>query len=442
MGCLLLLLSWGCEKNDPSPNVVLVVMDTLRADHLSQYGYPQATSPGLDELTKVATRYTNAYAPSSWTVPSAASIHTGLHPKNHGAIGMGDVLKLEHDTLAELLQAKGWSTGGFSFNLHIARSTHFDQGFDHFDDFTGSVLAYPNIHHMRDSVRKWLGNQPSDQPVFMYLHPMNTHGPYRVADKYNNNLLGRAPTRDFDYHGQPNNGILVGQLEKRALVTPKHLTSLNEQYDTALRYSTDIIGEIIATLKKEGRWDNTVFVFTSDHGEELFDHQGFSHGYSLYEEVIRVPLFVKAPHQSSAQVETLPVQITDLFPTILNLAKISPPKGLDGVHLGKHPEGAKRTLYFHVAGWSKRAVAHGALQSGRKYIYVKKNYEGLRNTSFLFDLSKDPSEQRNLLDPNADAANLPLAQSLDKFFSSKIERPPNVSHELDQEALRALGYLD
>lgn len=444
VGFFCLLASCQKKSTPPTPpapsNVVVVVIDTLRRDHLTQYGYPRATSPALSGLDRESTRYERAYAPSSWTLPSTASIHTGLHPRTHGAITMGDVLESGHDRLAEILRAGGWSTVGLSANVHIGEKTGFARGFDEFRGHDGTALAYPDVQRLRDDALRWLSERDGSRPFFMYLHPMNVHGPYRVPAHARQSLLGRAPTRDFNYRRQPNNAILNGKLTDRELVTEPFLVSLSEQYDTAIRYTTDVIGEVFDRLRADGLWDNSWVVVTSDHGEELFDHGGFSHGYSLYEEVVRVPLWVKRPGQKQGSSEQRLTSLTDIFPTIVEGVGLEHDR-VDGINLSRAVPGSRK-LYFHVAGWEVRAVGSAIRSGDLKLISMERNYEGLRDARLLFDLGRDSGEKMNLAGGGTEhPAAKTLTGELGGYFREISSSTVNVEDELNREALEALGYI-
>ena len=238
---------------DGGPDVVLIVLDTLRADHLSQAGYPLETSPGLDKLAERSVRFENAWAPSPWTVPSTTSILTGQHPLRHQLRKPGDSLSADHNTLAERVRSAGWHTLAWSYNVSIAPRLGHDQGFDQFTRNTGKVLGYPHAGRMTQAAIDWVG-APHKEPSFLYLQPMNCHGPYRVPKSARKNLLGRPPDGHFVYYAGPMHRILKGSmLSARDRVDERYLTSLREQYDTAIRYETDQIGLLIDAMDEAGR---------------------------------------------------------------------------------------------------------------------------------------------------------------------------------------------
>jgi arylsulfatase A-like enzyme len=456
--CVLLAASVfgvGCDsRSTENASVVLIVIDTLRPDHLSQYGYRLDTSPALADFASHATRFTNAYAPAPWTLPSMASLMTGVAPLRHRALELGDSLNLELSTIAEKLQQRGYRTAGFSANLQISAVAHFNQGFDHFVDHSGKVLKYPDISQLMRGADQWFKGAEVPGPFFLYLHPMNCHGPYRVPERFNAELLGREPRVGFHYWGDVMTQVLKKKsIKGRRKVDANLLTSLTELYDTSIRYSTDRIGDLFGYLKARDLYEESLIIITSDHGEELFDHDGFSHGYTLYEEVLGVPLFVKLPGQKTSRVVDTTVSLLDLYPTILEVTGVEAALDLDGrslfslmsgKSLRKDGFGEPRDLFFHL-GWRSRGSAMAIKRGKYKFIAVGDSYDGLVNAELLFDLESDPEEVRDL-----SAANPKLSRSHRQavnrkrkaYIDSQYADPENIKEQLNLEALQALGYVE
>jgi arylsulfatase A-like enzyme len=431
--------------------VVLVVIDTLRPDHLNHYGYGRPTAVGFDAFAADATRFAEAFSPSSWTAPSAASLHTGLLPRRHHLDEYGAGLNAEVVTLAETLQAAGWHTVGHSFNHHVSRKTGFAQGFVDFDDFLGGSQAYPDVSVMAERVARWLDAAPPT-PFLLYLHPMNTHGPYRVPPKDAAALLGHAPSGEFTYYGALMRDIVKGgRVVRRSEVTPAYLQSLRDKYDTAIRYTTDQLGRVFAMLREAGLYDQSLIIVTADHGEELFDHGGFSHGYSLHRELLHVPLYVKLPGQREASAVRARVSLVDVVPTVLDVLGLPRPAAADGVSLrpllpGAAPAAAPwpdRAL-LHEVDWGGRCVARAIVSGAHKLIELDSNYEGRRDEVLLFDVERDPGERTNLAEARPDVVGRlrgELAGAIAQAEATAIGSTRIVVDELDQARLRALGYL-
>ena len=445
------LLGAGCAADAPddSRNVVLIVVDTLRADNLTHYGYSRATSSGLADFAAHSTLFSQAYATSSWTQPSVASLFTGILPSSHRVLIQGRVLSPDFETLAERLSRAGWSSSAFSGNLFIGSRTGSDQGFENFVGHDGDVLAYPDVADMLDSVDSWLVHpERAMPPLFLYFQPMNSHGPYTVPEERRDDLLGYEPDTNFRYRGEIMQSIVRdGNLEARARVTPEILQSLTDQYDTAVRYSLDSVGELLNLLKARNLYDDSLIIVTSDHGEELFDHGGFSHAYSLYEEVVRVPLWIKLPGQTRASQIDHPVSLLDIYPTVLDLFDLEASQDLHGTSLlpllGKDTSsapGSSRPILFETR-WQNRAVAAGIRLGPYKLIDIRTDYEGRQDTQLLFNLENDPEELENLAAHQPEILEsmvLELIRRIRPQASSEV--PARV--EFDPQALEALGYLD
>ncbi len=451
--CLLLagLLSLACggERPPTPPNVIVIVVDTLRADHLSHYGYTRETSPGLAEFAARATRFTRAYSTSSWTQPSIASLFTGLLPASHNVVVRGAVVSAELETVAERLAQSGWQTAAFSGNMLVGKLTGYDQGFGHFIAHEGNTLAYPDLSQIHATAERWLDDRAdSPEPFFLYLQPMNCHGPYNVPAERQTDLLGYEPSREFEYRGEIMQSVVTGaDLSAREQVTPELLQSLTDQYDTAIRYSLDTVGQLLQSLHSRELYDDSLIILTSDHGEELFDRGGFSHGYSLYEEVVRVPLWVKLPGQTRSVVVEHPVSLVDIYPTILDVLSLEIPAELHGISLlpllDSDPAttpSSFRPILFETR-WRDRAVAAAIRMGPYKMIDLRSNYEGRGNLQMLFDLENDPDELEDIAALHPEIVE-PMVIELLRVLTAG-ENPNEVETvDLDPKALEALGYLD
>jgi len=440
----------ACGRHEVErPNVVIVVIDTLRVDHVSHFGYERDTAAGLDRLAGQSTRFSACYAPTSWTTPSTATIFTGMSPIRHGARAKGDKLSDEVVTFAELLGAHGWNTVGYSFNHNVSAKNGFDQGFDLFDCFLGGANDYPDISEMVERTSTWLESRPQE-PFLLYLHPMNVHGPYKFPKAHRSTLLGHPPGREFRYHGEVMKAVVTGKdLSRRDDATSTYLRSLRDKYDTAIRYTTDQLGQLFSLLEEKGLWENSLVIVTADHGEELFDHGGFSHGYSLFEEVLRVPLYIKLPSQQEGRSSDARVSIMDIVPTLADLLKLEVKPGqFDGrslalqLHAGS-AGGDTRDLLF-TQDWPGRCVARAFVQGTHKLIEVRTNYEGLKNVIRLYDLEQDPMERNDLsesLRSEARRLGLEMRDRMLLLEARAVSGTENVLDEMDQERLKALGYL-
>lgn len=436
---------WVEER--PPPLVLLVVFDALRADHLSQYGYPLDTSPGLDPVAESGAVFLRHYAPTSYTTASTASLFTGQSPLRHGARVQGARLAPELRTLPEVLRARGYATRGVSFNPVVSDATGFTQGFDDFvEREPGSPFnLYPDIERGLEVIRGWI--DAADGPLFVYFQPMNTHGPYRVPREAQDVLLGRPPRSDFRYYGQPMAGILAGDVARREEVTAGYVRSAVERYDTAIRYATDALGALLDELRAAGRFDEALVVVTADHGDEFFEHGGFSHGYTLHEEVLRVPLLVKLPHQREARRIGERVALTDVFATIADAVGADAGPAVDSRSLVPliRGEGEVRDPdpLPLLVDFAPRLRASGLLHAQHKLVSIEERYDGTRKTVRLYDLEADPGERRDLAAarPERTRELQEMLSGIARRLEAEAEVPTaSVAEDLDRERLRALGY--
>lgn len=327
------------EKSAPRPNVLLIVIDTLRADHLGTYGYGRDTSPRIDQLANEGTVYENAIASASWTLPSHASMFTGLFPKDHGTHAENFSLDARFDTLAERLRKDGYRTGGFSNNVWTNDTSGLKQGFEEFQElFQQQDMRQEGISKddpetdmggqlTNRSVLQWLDGLPEDdRPYFVFINYFEPHLPYR-------------PTRPFDQHFVPE-GVRPHNLQRlRSFyspreygyilrlpfmeVKPRELEILTSLYDAEIAYTDWVFGQLVDGLRERGVLDETLVVVTSDHGEHLGENHMLSHKLSVYDPLLRVPLVLWNPGllPEPRRIQA-PVQNHDLFGTVLELAGV------------------------------------------------------------------------------------------------------------------------
>ncbi len=437
----------------PSP-VILIVIDALRADRLGQYGYDLDTSPGLNDLASHSTMFSHCYTNAPWTRPAMATLFTGLHPIRH-SVTRQTSLSDNAVTLAESLKLAGMNTVGISLNPNVSKRTGMNQGFDLFEEMFGSSMAaYLNVKEMRRLARMWYRGKSKDS-YFLFMLPMNVHGPYKVPRSKREVLLGRKPTRGFSYRKTAMKNVMLSgnAAEARTRVTPKQIRSLQEKYDTAVRYTTDQLGTFFEYLKSKGYYKEALIIVTSDHGEELFEHGGFSHGFTLYNELLHVPLFVKLPFQTQANVVDEQVVLADIYPTIMDLLDLEVPQAIDGESFAHLLEDEAReelsspsnrgTEVFSVA-WPGRCVAQAVIERPWKLIKISSNYEGLENETFLFNVETDPGETENLAGQYPDLVKY-LSKKIEKDVASFVGRGTYaknlvIDSEM-KEQLKALGYI-
>jgi arylsulfatase A-like enzyme len=416
---LALLAAAGCAEPERPPNVLLIVLDSLRADHVDHLGYERPTAVALDGFRDQSALFTDAYAAAPWAAASIASLFTGRLPPDHGLVRPGGALDERNLTLAEVLQRHGYATAALVQQPTISRQAGFAQGFAEFSSPVESATLAPDVSELLPWMRNWLAGSPQ-QPFFVYLHADNTQGPYRVPPEHAADLLGRPPSRALTYRIAQSRGML----RTAGHASAAQVEAVVEQYDSAVRYSLDQIGELLAMLERSGFYDRALIVLTSSNGEELFERGLLGHGTSLHRESVHVPLYVRPPGGVAGHLVAGPVSLVDVAATILELVGL-PPGELGGrgrslaaaVRGGPPPEPRPVFLHTAYAGWGVRR----ALVDGRY-----KLEESLRGGRIverrLFDLSVDPQERDDRFAQGAEVADA-LTRTLADAFAAPLPAP-------------------
>jgi len=353
IGVALVALAVGCAEDAPrSPDVVLIVVDSLRADHLSHQGYEFPTAASLDAFRADAALFEQAFAPAPSSAASVASLMTGWLPGRH-RLGWEERLAPGASTLASRLRDAGYATIALSHHARISAETGLDRGFERFEGTRGGLLEYPDASEAVAWVRELVARDPP-QPFFLYLHLMNVHGPYRVPPDQRSVLLGRPPEKGLRFGDPLMRSVVRGDPGASDRITTAHVRSLTEQYDTAVRYTLDRVAEILRLLEHAGVYRDALIVLTSDHGDELFEHGSFGHGATLHREVLQVPLYLKRPGIADGRRFDVPVALVDVVPTVLDLLGLPPLPG-DGRSLGpwlrgETPPAEPRVLLHEIPG--------------------------------------------------------------------------------------------
>ncbi|MDW7759026.1 MAG: sulfatase-like hydrolase/transferase [Acidobacteriota bacterium] len=391
-------------------NVLLVTLDTTRADRLGCYGYGGAETPNIDRLASGGVLFRNAYAPTPLTLPSHASIMTGLNPFRHGVHNNGTyVLTPDQTTLAEILKAKGYTTAAFTASFSVDSRFGLDQGFDVYDDDLEGGALFKQVHAERRAEEvfqvfsTWLDNQAAE-PFFAWIHFFDPHLPYDPPPEYREKFPGRP-------------------------------------YDGEIAYMDKFVGEAIDRLQAGNRLQNTLVVVAGDHGEAFGEKVEQGHGIFLYEMVVRVPLiFHSFDSLPEGKFVEAPAGLIDIMPTVLDLLKIETPGELCGQSLVPVINGKKvkpADLYLETFyprenwGWSELV---GLVSGGWKYIQAPRPE--------LYDLNSDPDEERNLLDAQGPRAR-ELKARLEKMLaaSTGAGTGKRTMSPAEQERLRSLGYV-
>jgi arylsulfatase A-like enzyme len=378
---------------------VLIDVDSLRADHIGHLGYRHPTSSGLDALRADAALFTTARAPSSATITSSASLLTGVSPERHGLWGASPRLSAAVATLAELLGGQHFQTVALSHHFALSRDSGLARGFESFESVPGPIESHPDASVMVDWLREWLATRP-DGPFFLYLHPTNPHSPFKVPAEHRSDLLGRPPKRAFTPGGEVEQAVMGGRTGVRKRMSLRMQRSLVEQYDAAVRYTLDRVGEMLELLRHDGSYRDALVIVAGNHGEELFDHGGFGHGFTLYEEVLRVPLYLKLPGQVSARTVETPVSLLDVVPTALDVLDLAPRdlegRSLAGLARGEAPDASERSFVAWLEQPHNDASARALISGRYKLIDSLRRYDLPRGGVELYDLVLDPGERDDI----------------------------------------------
>ncbi len=463
---LLLAAALACSPPaDPKPNIVLVVLDTTRADALSAYGNARPTTPRLDELARSGARFERAYATDFWTLPSHASLLTGLHPSEHGATSESDSLRTSVDTLAEQLAAAGWRTGAFVSNPWLSRERGFAQGFELYHE--AWTAAPPGAdEYLADraglqTALAWMDQRAPGpaRPFFAFFNWNSAHLPYQPEPLGYVDLFP-APF-DIDRVAalkQINGGwaVLAGALA----LDPSDLRMMRNLYESEVARLDGLVGQLVDGLAARGLLDDTLLIVTADHGEAFGEHGLIDHLFSMYESTLRVPLIIHFPARFRAgDVRGELVSLVDIVPTILDVAGIADravqeaPRSLaDPDRIAATYVVAENERPLHALELMKASFPEFDMQpydhrlrmirSGDHKLIWREG-RGVE----LYDLAADPQEQHDLAtaDPVTRDRLLALLEAWMDEHPVTPESPKSILESQDPRAveqLRALGYVD
>jgi arylsulfatase A-like enzyme len=437
----------------PSPKLIVVyVMDALRADRLGYMGGPAGASPTSDRLAREGMAFRAHHSVAPDTLPSTKALFTGRTFVEHG----GWKLQPEDGkTLAEILRAAGYRTGLFSGNPHVGPDFGTDRGFEHvagdvfFDDsYAAAKPSYnDNAARVQDRALAWVRSLPPGAKAFLYLHTIHPHNPYDPPEPFRSRF-----TAGIRSGIDGSTATLLDVKQRRIAATPADRERLAGLYTGSYAYNDAELERLLAGL---GAWAppaESLVALTADHGEELFDHGGLLHGYTLYEEMVRIPLILWAPGRLPPATVGAPTNTMDLYATLLELAGVAPPQGTKG-HSLLRPEREGEEPYLAAASNVKGGI-YTASSGHLKLIWAPRTGlgwgmgEGLgrsRDPEYLFDLRKDPGERVNLAGTGSLEAD--WLRSRLRAWVERGRTASKASEEtpLDSETrrrLRALGYVN
>ncbi len=436
------------------PNLLVVIQDTQRADRLSTYGYERETSPNLTRVAERGVRFDDASAASSWTWPSTASVLTGLTPLEHGIVkGNACFLSDRFVTLAEPWQEAGISTGGFTANPLIGSSRNFDQGFEVFDDGPVFRRSKPVV----DSALEWLKGV-SDRRFGMYLHLASPHAPllplredYKLFARKLPPDLGNNDISDWQQR------LLAGEgrdenmrLDLESVVSRAHQQGVSDLYDACTRTGDRHFGEVLAALEEDGVLYHTLVLYTSDHGEELFDHGFATHGHNLHRELVRIPLVLSGPGVPVGRVETRAVENRHSMVTLMRLAGLGP-RSADDL-LGPGDAHDPTQVLSTAEGWwngHHRTPIFG-LRKDNWVLHTAPSGGPWRGEPTpggewrLYDLERDPNEHEDLAGREAPRAKAMLDELRGRLVELSARAPDRVfgGSGSTRALLERVGYVE
>jgi arylsulfatase A-like enzyme len=435
----------GRTGSGPRPNVLVYLIDTLRADHLGVYGYPRPVSPHIDALASEGVVFTRTYAQSGWTKTSVASILTGRTPFTHRVLDRSNALPPEMPTLPSLLRDLGYETFGISTNPAVSAEFGFTHGFDHF------LHLYEGLDDDRVSARSdrvhaeflaWLRSRKSSAPFFAYLHSMDPHDPYTPPEPYQSRF---APRLHSDLRTTKHEVMAATRAAHPGLTDEDLKADFTSLYDAEIAYNDEQLGQLLGALKSAGLYASTLIVLVSDHGEEFLDHGFWGHGHSLYMEILHVPLIIKLPGQPSpGRTVRSVVQHVDLLPTILSVLGAPIPPGVEGESLlpllaGRVSAVPDRTVLSLLDVDDYRIAS---VLDRQKHLLRWSDGNPVKRTEF-FDLKADPRELHDRhLDERLEVGYLFgfLGEARERW--ERLGGAPRVEISREtEERLRALGYV-
>lgn len=442
------LIACSNEKNTPvRPNVILITIDTLRAESMSVYGYMRKTTPFLEQFAGEADVYTRCMATSPWTLPTHASLFTGLFPYEHGArryLGEDQTVlypPMPEDlpVLPEILQEAGYSTVAYSANEAVILPRHgFNRGFDLFRNQWRPADVMNN--YVKRGMKPYLDK---GDPFFLFINYMDTHIPYNAE-----RIEGFLDTDTLEDSVEIQQALFKKVVGKTGEIPEEELGILRDQYDTAIRHVDDAIEGLVTFLKAQGVYENTLIIITSDHGEFFGEHEMVGHVYELFQEVTHVPLIIKMPGQSAGQVLDSVVSSVDIPGLILDAvtpALAEQHRDTFPYSIGNHPilaecyYGSSDDIYG--APWAARFMQ---VQTA-VWEWPWKLIASSTGKHKLYHLERDPSEKEDLSAVEAGRVT-EMLERLDAWQKLQVRHVPDLEQNLEiseeeRQALENLGYL-
>jgi len=453
---LFILLSVFYKKKNKIKHIFLITIDTLRADHLSCYGYPVKTTPFIDSMAKKGVIFKNAFSASATTCPSHASIMTGLYPSQHRVIANGYILDDSYTTLADVLKENGFKTAAFTSTDRHFLASNINQGFEMYEEPLNTVETYGYKYRpARLTVNNailCLDNINSKNKLFMWIHLFDPHWPYHPPQKYKNIIRKQLKKKDlkkFIKEADVNLEIFDNSFDKF------YERILN--YDSEIRYVDEELKRFFGYIKSKGLYKNSLIIITGDHGEALGQHNWLQHATQIYQEEIHVPLIFHfgGIRRKIVKVIDDPVENFDIFSTILDLLKIrSFKRKVSSISLRKiifESKKVREYVFTERQFYRKRKIYKKKLpfwekvwEKGIKMSIQNEHFKYIYRSAFkdeFFNLEEDPYELKNIKDYNEKIA-LKYKRKILKILSNfKKTKARKVNKEIIKR-LKSLGYVE
>jgi arylsulfatase A-like enzyme len=426
-------------------NVILVSLDTLRADHLGGYGYHRNTSPCLDQIAQDGILFEHVYAQSPWTLPSHMSLLFSLNTARHQVYLRNQSIDKSIPSLASYLKGRGYVTTAFTGGGYMSSIYGFPKGFDRYDEPAEKQPDYRSreAEYLFQTAADWL-TRNRYKKFFLFLHTFQIHGPYECPSPWNKAFL---PDK---YKWDRIN--LKDTLETRGSAhsfSEDEIENIIALYDAEIQYTDEmLIKPLVNHLKDLGLYDRTILIFTSDHGEEFYEHSGWLHGSTLYNEQLKVPLIIKLPESKNAGIRIpAKVRLIDIMPTILEQVNIKP-ENIDGSSLMSLVNGSESRDRIFLSDLANQAhpqlipLQMATNRDNLKFIFTRAE-SGIKAME-TYDLENDPAERNNLF-PRAQKLREEVLVFLTEYYErqriqSQTGEEVRLNKELE-EKLKALGYL-
>lgn len=436
---------------DDKPNIILIIVDALRCGHLGCYGYQRNTSPNMDRIAGEGIIFNRAYAQSNSTLPATTTLFTSLYPTSHNVLSGKEVLSKESKTLIEDLRVAGYRTSGFSSNPFFWGNFGLRRDFISFyfgqsnficklwPSIIGEILRrlfMPTDEHLTRQAVSWIKWNKS-QKFFIYMHYMATHAPYRIPEAYEKIYVKEEIPDRVDFpHKRFLRNIEINSAQKKNLI---------DRYDGAIRFVDDQIGKLFDILQSLNVEEDTLLIITGDHGEAFGEHGDWTHGYTLYQETIKIPLIIWYPKVRCSQTRSNELAgLIDIKPTILNIVGIKQREIYQGKALISQTR--KKGDLYRQKGSREEIFSEG--RSNLRCIITSTNWklisDKVKGKIELYNLEQDPEEKHNVFNLYPE-----VARNLEEGLTSKFEEFKNqalrsarasISAQTKRE-LKSLGYL-